>query len=51
VHVRRSPLGGNRNAGRPVDAILNYAYAALESETRIKAIGTAVIQRLHYARG
>jgi CRISPR/Cas system-associated endonuclease Cas1 len=31
-------LAGNRNAGHPVNAILNYAYAALESETRIKAI-------------
>jgi CRISPR associated protein Cas1/Type III restriction enzyme, res subunit len=29
---------GNRNAAHPVNAILNYAYAALESETRIKAI-------------
>jgi CRISP-associated protein Cas1 len=31
-------LAGNRNAAHPVNAILNYAYAALESETRIKAI-------------
>jgi CRISP-associated protein Cas1 len=31
-------LAGNRNAARPVNAILNYAYAALESEIRIKAI-------------
>jgi CRISPR associated protein Cas1 len=29
---------GNRNAAHPVNAILNYAYAALESEIRIKAI-------------
>ena len=28
----------NRNAAHPVNAILNYAYATLESETRIKAI-------------
>jgi CRISPR-associated protein Cas1 len=37
---RSSPyhLAGNRNAAHPVNAILNYAYAALESETRIKAI-------------
>jgi CRISPR-associated protein Cas1 len=32
------PLAGNRNAAHPVSAILNYAYPALESETRIKAI-------------
>jgi CRISP-associated protein Cas1 len=31
-------LAGNRNASHPVNAILNYAYAALESEIRIKAI-------------
>ena len=37
---RSSPfhLAGNRNAGHPVNAILNYAYAVLESEIRIKAI-------------
>jgi CRISP-associated protein Cas1 len=40
IGVRSSPyhLAGNRNAAHPVNAILNYAYAALESETRIKAI-------------
>jgi CRISPR-associated protein Cas1 len=40
IGVRSSPyhLAGNRNAAHPVDAILNYAYAALESEIRIKAI-------------
>ena len=26
-------LAGNRNAAHPVNAILNYAYAALESES------------------
>ena len=38
--MRSSPyhLAGNRNAAHPVNAILNYAYAALESEIRIKAI-------------
>jgi CRISP-associated protein Cas1 len=38
--VRSSPyhLAGNRNAAHPVNAILNYAYAALESDIRIKAI-------------
>jgi CRISP-associated protein Cas1 len=37
---RSSPyhLAGNRNAAHPVNAILNYAYAALESEIRINAI-------------
>jgi CRISPR-associated protein Cas1 len=40
IGVRSSPyhLAGNRNAAHPVNAILNYAYAALESELRIKAI-------------
>jgi CRISP-associated protein Cas1 len=40
IGVRSSPshLAGNRNAARLVNAILNYAYAALESEIRIKAI-------------
>jgi CRISP-associated protein Cas1 len=40
IGPRSSPyhLAGNRNAAHPVNAILNYAYAALESETRIKAI-------------
>jgi CRISPR-associated protein Cas1 len=38
--VRSSPyhLAGNRNAAHPVNAILNYAYATLESEIWIKAI-------------
>jgi len=40
VGPRSSPyhLAGNRNAAHPVNAILNYAYAALESGIRIKAI-------------
>jgi hypothetical protein len=40
IGQRSSPyhLAGNRNAAHPVNAILNYAYAALESEMRIKAI-------------
>jgi CRISPR-associated protein Cas1 len=40
IGVRSSPyhFAGNRNAAHPVNAILNYAYAALESEIRIKAI-------------
>jgi hypothetical protein len=40
IGARSSPyhLAGNRNAAHPVNAMLNYAYAALESEIRIKAI-------------
>jgi CRISP-associated protein Cas1 len=40
VGSRSSPyhLAGNRNAAHPVNAILNYAYATLESEIRIKTI-------------
>jgi CRISP-associated protein Cas1 len=40
IAQRSSPyhLAGNRNAAHPVNAILNYAYAALESEIRIKTI-------------
>jgi CRISPR-associated protein Cas1 len=40
IGERSSPyhLAGNRNAAHPVNAILNYAYATLESEIRIKAI-------------
>jgi CRISP-associated protein Cas1 len=40
IERRSSPfhLAGNRNAGHPVNAILNYAYTVLESELRIKAI-------------
>ncbi|MBV9741162.1 MAG: CRISPR-associated endonuclease Cas1, partial [Hyphomicrobiales bacterium] len=29
---------GNRNAAHPVNAMINYAYAALESEVRIKLV-------------
>jgi CRISPR-associated protein Cas1 len=40
ISSRSSPyhLAGNRNAAHPVNAILNYAYAALESDIRIKTI-------------
>jgi CRISP-associated protein Cas1 len=40
VGQRSSPyhLAGNRNAAHPINAILNYAYATLESEIRIKVI-------------
>ncbi len=38
IGQRSSPyhLAGNRNAAHPVNAIMNYAYATLESEIRIK---------------
>jgi CRISP-associated protein Cas1 len=40
IEQRSSPFhsAGNRNAAHPVNAILNYAYTALESEARIGAI-------------
>jgi CRISP-associated protein Cas1 len=40
IGPRSSPYqtAGNRNAAHPVNATLNYAYAALESEIRTKAI-------------
>lgn len=40
VGARTSPfqLTGNHNAAHPINAILNYAYAVLESQIRIKAI-------------
>jgi CRISPR/Cas system-associated endonuclease Cas1 len=31
-------LAGNRNAAHPVNAMLNYAYAILESQVRIKLV-------------
>jgi hypothetical protein len=43
IGARSSPyhLAGNSNAAYAVSAILNYAYAALESEIRIKAFPRA----------
>jgi CRISPR associated protein Cas1 len=40
LRQRSSPyhLAGNRNASDLINAILNYAYAALESDIRIKGI-------------
>jgi CRISPR-associated protein Cas1 len=40
IGPRSSPfqLTGNHNAAHPVNAMLNYAYAVLESQIRIKAI-------------
>ena len=46
IGMRSSPyhLAGNRNAAHPVNAILNYAYAALESEIRIRPFPRGTIQ-------
>jgi CRISP-associated protein Cas1 len=40
IHQRSSRLhlSGSRNAAHPINAILNYAYAVLESQIRINAI-------------
>jgi CRISP-associated protein Cas1 len=40
INPRSSPfhLAGSKNAEHPINAILNYAYALLESQIRIKAI-------------
>ena len=43
IEQRTSPfqlvqLAGNRNAAHPVNAILNYAYAVLQSQMQINAV-------------
>jgi len=40
VGARTSPFGiaGNRNAGHPVQALLNYAYTVLQSQVHIQAV-------------
>jgi len=40
IEQRTSPfqLAGNRNSAHPVNAILNYAYAVLQSQIQIKAV-------------
>jgi CRISP-associated protein Cas1 len=40
IEQRTSPfqLAGNRNAAHPVNAILNYAYAVLQSQIQINAV-------------
>ena len=40
IEQRTSPfqLAGNRNAAHPVNAILNYAYAVLQSRNQIDAV-------------
>jgi CRISP-associated protein Cas1 len=40
--------GGNRHAAHPVNAILNYAYAALESQVRIAAVGQGLDPTIGY---
>jgi CRISPR-associated endonuclease Cas1 len=54
VGQRRSFLGWNRNATHPVQAMLNYAYAVLESQIRIavSAVGLdPTIGYLHANKG
>lgn len=40
IEQRTSPfkLAGSRNAGHPINAILNYAYTVLQSQIQIKAV-------------
>jgi CRISPR-associated protein Cas1 len=40
--------GGNRHATHPVNAVLNYAYAALESQVRIAAVGQGLDPTIGY---
>ena len=49
LHSSPYHLAGNRNAARPVNAILNYAYAALESEIRSRPFLRAMIHDWHHA--
>jgi CRISPR-associated protein Cas1 len=48
IGVRTSPFlrAGNRNAGNPVNAILNYAYTALQSEIQIRTVSEGYDPRL-----
>ena len=44
---------GNRNAAHPVNAILNYAYAVLQSQVQIKAVAEGydpMLGIMHYDR-
>src|ERR1700730_11464069 len=40
IEQRTSPfqLAGNRNAAHPINAMLNYAYAVLQSQIQINAV-------------
>jgi CRISP-associated protein Cas1 len=49
----RFNLAGNRNAPHPVNAILNYAYAVLQSQIQIKAVADGydpMLGIMHYER-
>jgi CRISPR-associated protein Cas1 len=49
----RFHLAGNRNASHPVNAILNYAYAVLQSQVQIKAVAEGydpMLGIMHYER-
>jgi CRISPR/Cas system-associated endonuclease Cas1 len=52
----RFNLAGNRNASHPVNAILNYAYAVLQSQIQIKAVAKGyegydpMLGIMHYER-
>jgi CRISP-associated protein Cas1 len=48
VGLRSSFNGLNRHATHPINAILNYAYAALESQVRIAAIGQGLDPTIGY---
>jgi CRISP-associated protein Cas1 len=49
----RLQLTGNRSAAHPVNAILNYAYAILQSDVQIKAVADGydpMLGIMHYER-
>src|ERR1700722_19343435 len=49
----RFNLAGNRNASHPMNAILNYAYAVLQSQVQIKAVAEGydpMLGIMHYDR-
>jgi CRISP-associated protein Cas1 len=49
----RFNLAGNRNASHPVNAILNYGYAVLQSQVQIKAVADGydpMLGIMHYER-
>jgi CRISP-associated protein Cas1 len=49
----RFNLAGNRNASHPVNAMLNYAYAVLQSQVQIKAVADGydpILGIMHYER-
>ena len=49
VGMRRSLLGGNnRHATHPVNAMLNYAYAVLESQVRIATVAQGLDPTIGY---